>query len=74
MQIADLETYLVPTTVSDGQGKFHPGVKHGLEIHYWPNIKCSNEDMAYERARMAINDAREAANSVISQWNVISMT
>lgn len=74
MQITDFEKCLVPTFVSDGHGKFHPGVRRGLEIHYWPNVKCVNEDIAYEHARLAIIDASEAANRIISQWNVISLT
>lgn len=74
MNIADFSTYIVPTTVSDGNGKFHPGIKYGLQIHYWANRKFDDENEAYTAAELAVNDAIAAANSVIREWNLTSLT
>ena len=71
--IPNFETYIVATTASDGQGKFHPAIKHGLTTRYWPNRKFNQEIEAYTAARDALQDAINAANAIFQEWNVVEL-
>lgn len=55
---------------SYGSGPFHPAIQTGKEILYWPNRTFETEELAYEAAALALNDAYDAANGVARMWNI----
>jgi len=55
---------------SIGNGPFHPAIRTGSDVMYWPNITCMTETEAYDHAAKALKDAYDAANSVAVRWNV----
>lgn len=52
--IQDLGTYIVPTTVRDGDDGWFAGIRHGLTTHYWRGNRFETEDAAanYAAARI----------------------
>jgi hypothetical protein len=54
-----------------GTGPFHPAIRDGRDVWYWPNRTFMLEDDAYEAASLAIKDAWDAAQAVAKEWNVI---
>lgn len=55
---------------SYGTGPFHPAIRNGKRVLYWPNITKATEDEAYEFAAKALEDAYGAACEVADNWNV----
>lgn len=71
MKLTAFDGYLKPTFASDGAGKFHPALHHNLGVYYWPNIKVATAGEASNLASKAVNDALEAANTIITGWNLL---
>lgn len=59
------------TATSYGLGPFHPAFSIHGTVWYWPNITMDTEEEAVHRARLALNDAEQAAQDVIHEWNVV---
>lgn len=59
---------LIPT--SYGIGPFHPAIRNGNRLWYWPNITFPTEDEAYRRAMICLSDAIQPASAVIDRWNI----
>jgi hypothetical protein len=57
---------------SYGTGPFHPAIRTGSDVMYWPNIIKATEDEAYDFAAKALKDAYDAAASVAREWNIYS--
>ena len=50
--------------------RYHPAVRHGSEVWYWPNVKFSTEKAAYDWANGALEDIRGSAQSIVNEWNI----
>jgi hypothetical protein len=59
---------LTPTTY--GTGPFHPAVRFGKVLHYWPNITQETEAAAYEWAQNAVDNALTTAQQHTDSWNI----
>ena len=55
---------------SHGVGPFHPALRTGQQLMYWPNVTFDNEDDAFSFATKAFKDMYDAAVAVAQQWNV----
>ena len=53
-----------------GLGPFHPAIRNGKTVWYWPNITMENEDDAYRHALISLSDACEGFLNVFQQWNI----
>ena len=66
--------YWWPSTVTAADGEsFHPALRSRKRILYWANVREDTEAKAYERARLALKDAFDAAEAVARSWNLTSM-
>lgn len=55
---------------SYGTGPFHPAIRNGTQVYYWPNITFATEDEAYGRAILSLSDALQPAIDNVKAWNV----
>jgi hypothetical protein len=55
---------------SYGLGPFHPAIRNGKRVYYWPNITFASEDQAYERACLTLADALQPTADIVRDWNV----
>ena len=53
-----------------GTGPFHPAVRFGKMLWYWPNITFEREDTACEWAIESIRGALESAQRHTDEWNI----
>ncbi len=53
-----------------GTGPFHPAIRNGREVYYWPNVTFRDENAAYAKACETLADAQEAFNAVVRGWNI----
>jgi len=68
----DFQNGLIPT--SYGTGPFHPAVRNGRRLYYWPNITFATEDEAYGRAALSLSDAVQSTADHVKGWNMIEVT
>lgn len=60
---------VIPT--SHGTGPFHPAIRNGRNVRYWPNITFKHEHEAYARAVLSLADALQPAIDHVAEWNMI---
>lgn len=53
----------------DAQLFWHPGIKNGASIHYWPNITLLSESEAMLRSKQSLQDALDLAEKHMNLWN-----
>lgn len=58
------------SATSYGTGPFHPAIRNGKDVWYWPNITFASEDEAYHRAVLSLADALQPAFANIAGWNI----
>ena len=64
----DWTTGAIPT--SHGTGPFHPAIRNGNQVLYWPNITFGSEDEAYNFAVRSLADALQPTADIIKDWNI----
>jgi hypothetical protein len=55
---------------SFGTGPFHPAIRNGKQLYYWPNITFATESEAHDRACLSLADALQPTIDVVRCWNV----
>ena len=50
--------------------RYHPAIRHGSQVWYWPNITYSTEKGAYDWANSALENIRFGAQSIVDEWNL----
>lgn len=58
------------TPTSYGSGPFHPAIRNGRNLWYWPNITFPDEDSAYQRAVEALASVLHSAGQEMAGWNM----
>lgn len=53
-----------------GTGPYHPAIRTGKDVMYWPNITFATEDEAYAWAAKSLYHAYDAADQVAREWNI----
>lgn len=53
-----------------GHGPFHPAIRNGRIVWYWPNITFPKEDEAHEWAKLALAEALQTTIQNVARWNV----
>jgi hypothetical protein len=69
----DIRIEFATHATSYGTGPFHPAIRAGSDVKYWPNVTFHSEDEAYDFAAKALKDAYDAAASVAREWNIYSV-
>ena len=64
----DYHEGIVPTTY--GLGPFHPAIRNGYDVWYWPNITFATEDEALHRATLSLADALQPMVDIVASWNI----
>jgi hypothetical protein len=65
----DFTAGVIPT--SYGPGPFHPAIRNGSRVWYWPNVTFATEDEAYWRALLSLADALQSTIEHVKTWNVV---
>jgi hypothetical protein len=60
-----LDSYIVPTTVSNSNGSWYPGFKHGLRIFYWNAYPYGSEEAAAAAAKRTLALITEDLNRAL---------
>jgi len=64
---------LAAFATSYGSGPFHPAIRQGRGLFYWPNRTFETEDEAQMTAQLALDDAYNAANALVVHWNLLQV-
>lgn len=62
---------IVATTY--GLGPYHPAIRDLItnRVWYWPGISKNSEDAAIKLAILAIKVAKDAAEAVANEWEIV---
>jgi hypothetical protein len=55
---------------SHGSGPFHPAIRNGKRVLFWPNITFATEDEAARRAVISLADALQPTIDHVAEWNI----
>ena len=58
---------------SYGLGPFHPAIRNGQDLYYWPNITHETEDLARQWAKEVLDSCVLEANYRTEDWNVVEV-
>lgn len=62
---------VIPTTY--GTGPFHPAMRVGAVVTYWPNVTYPTEDEAYAWAKTALEQVMFVPLRDMNAWNIWSI-